>query len=278
MFILKYIFSEQAGDGTGGTGGDGTGDDTQTWLEGLSDEDKGIVGVKGWENPSSVINSYRNLEKMSGNPDNLVSIPGEDATPEDLSSYYTKLGRPEASNGYEIEVPEVGGDKDLAEAMKVIFFEAGLSKSQAAIISDKWNEYQNGVGENNDEQYNLIAEEDNNDLKKEWGAKYDQNINIAGRAANEFGITDEDLNGLEESLGFHRTMSLLQNIGASLLEDTFESDTQDRQGFNVLSPAEARIKIQEKKADPAFTKRYIEGDTLALAEMDRLHKLSIGKG
>ena len=284
MFGIKLKFMEEAVAGDEGTG-TGVAQVTPVepgvptdWLGNFSDEDKGYAGVKGWDGPEAVIKSYRNLESMAGNPNKMLKMLDDDASESDINNYYSKLGRPENAQGYEITMPEAGGDEALSNFMRDTFFELGLNAEQAKSLSEKWNEFQGSANTNNDQTFQNQINEQTDELKVEWGAKFDHNVNMASQAANQFGISDEDLDSMEEAMGFKKTMTLLNDIGKSLGEDSYAGSPTDTNGFNVLSPAEARVKIQELKVDTSFQKRYMAGESTSLAEMDRLQKLSIAKG
>tara|TARA_R100001440_G_C2477036_1_gene112701 strand:+ start:346 stop:702 length:357 start_codon:yes stop_codon:yes gene_type:complete len=55
--------------------------------------------------------SLINAQKMVGA--DKVAIPGKYTTPEEMDSFYSKIGRPETADGYELSSNEVIGDEGV---------------------------------------------------------------------------------------------------------------------------------------------------------------------
>jgi len=73
-----------------------------------------------------------------------VILPGENATQDELNSFYTRMGRPEQPDGYEFKsvesLKEVDRNVNLDTGMKKIFFEEGISKKAGERIVSKYEE------------------------------------------------------------------------------------------------------------------------------------------
>ena len=67
--------------------------ESPSWNAGFDEDTSAYVENKGWKDPTDILNSYRNLEKFAGGSKNLIELPGVDAAPEALDSFYNKLGR-----------------------------------------------------------------------------------------------------------------------------------------------------------------------------------------
>ncbi len=75
---------------------------------------------------------------LSKRMEKAIEIPGKDATPEQVKSFFTKLGVPESGEGYDL--PDNGIDpniaKPLADKMREEFIKAGMTKVQG---KNMWN-------------------------------------------------------------------------------------------------------------------------------------------
>lgn len=248
---------------------------TTDWTSGFNDDLKGFVQNKGFKDPASVLDSYRNLEKLMGTPkERLLRLPEnmDDATA--MGEIYTRLGRPQTPEDYKIEVPK-DGDASFAKWAQGTFHELGLTTKQASALVNKWNEFavnhQNGMTEKSAAE--MQAQHDG--LKREWGAAFDQNISVAKRAAAEFGISAEVIDKMESAMGFTQVMKLMHTIGAKLGEGEFVTNGSRGGSFNgALTPDQARNKINSLRQDNEFIKRYTNGDASAKAEMERLHAMA----
>lgn len=270
-----------AGDAGGATGGDpgaagdAAGATGASWLDSLDDDTKGFVENKGWKEPTDILTGYRNLEKLVGAPeDKILRLPGEDDAA-GWSDVFNKLGRPEAAADYDITVPEGIGDPEMADWAKEAFHKAGLTAAQAKAFTDEWNAYTGGKFEAMKAEYNARVQEEETSLKKEWGAAFDKNVDIARRAAREFGIEAEQLDAMEKAVGFSGLLKLMNRIGSKLGEDSFEGSSSGA-GFGAMTPAQATAEMETLRNDDRFRTRYLNGDKDAVAKMDRLMRFANG--
>lgn len=243
------------------------------WTSGLADETKLYVQQKGFKDIGAVVDSYRNFEKLQGVPaENVLKLPTRPDDIEGWNNVYNRLGRPAKPEEYGITVPEKGGDPEFAKFAAGVFHEAGISKSQGEKIVNKWNERaQNQLKATEEARTAALAKEDKA-LRVEWGQAWEQNVKIGEKAANTFGLDDKQLTAIEQALGFSATMKLFHNIGAKLGEDKFVVADGNRGFGGVLTPAQARGRIQQLRQDPDFTKRYLAGESAAKEQMSSLHQ------
>lgn len=113
------------------------------WWGGLQDEgNRALVEAKGWTGKGldDAFKSYRELESRLGK---AIVPPKEDASPEDWSAFYGKVGRPEKADGYQFKMPEglpenLPYDAKSAEDFKSWAHEAGLNPKQAQTLHDQF--------------------------------------------------------------------------------------------------------------------------------------------
>lgn len=262
--------SGNAGSGNGTSGG-GSGNGGSDWTSGLAEDEKGYIANKGFKQPGEVLKAYRELEKTFGAPkERLLIKPEKEDDAAAMGEFYNKLGRPGSPNDYELDLPKEGADKDFTDWAKTAFHKHGLTKKQASELA---KDYMGFNANRNDQQVKANGERLENEdkaLKKEWGAAYEQNKNIAQRAINVFGIDQAKLEKLEGSLGSAETAKLFQKIGERLGEDKFVS-SGGRQGVGAMTPDAARAEIARLRSDPTFVKNFGAGDGEAVKRMNDLH-------
>ena len=245
------------------------------WTDGFSEDMVGLVQNKGWASPSDVVNSYQNAEKLIGVPEERVlKIPEKPDDVEAWDKVYARLGRPEDSKDYKLEIPEGGLNDPMAEWARTSFHKAGLTDQQANLLSKDWNEHMQGVVSTNQEEMAAQAEKENNALRKEWGAAYDSNIKEAQKAAREFNMDADSIDKLENALGYAEVMKLMHTIGAKLGEDSFETGDTSANAFGVMTPAQANHALGDLMLDKDFMEAWMDsqhpGHKEAVARKSRL--------
>lgn len=260
-----------AGTGTANSGAVPTAD----WTSSFNEDSKGYATNKGWKDPSQLLDSYRNLEKLQGVPqEQLLKLPKSDEPDTAWDSIYKRLGRPDTAEGYKLEVPK-GQDPAFSKQASEWFHKLGLSEKQGQNLTKMWNEYQANQGTAGKEAFNAQIHQQAANLKKEWGAAHEQNVAIAKRAAREFGVDAKTLDALDAAKGHDFTMKLLHSMGSKMGEATFHAGNGGAADSNgPLTPAQAQAQIKALKGDPGFSKKYIEGDHGARAKMERLHQFA----
>lgn len=153
--------------------------DNQETTPWYGDEYKEVVTQKGWSNPSDALKSYTELEKAYGG---TVKIPTEESSPDEKSAFYTKIGRPENPDGYEIkDVPDnIPRNEGFEAVMRKVAFEQGVPK---LAFEAQAKSYFDALSQD-------IAQarvEGENALKGEWKENYSTNLEIARRFAREGG-------------------------------------------------------------------------------------------
>ena len=212
--------------------------DTGSWKDSVSREVRfskdGNDKLARFTDPTSLATSYLEQEKMNSG---RVKIPGEDSTPEEVSAFYQKLGKPETAEGYELPELAEGDayDETMMNAVKQYAFDKNMS-----------NEQLNGMVETYLNEARLaqdrIATQTEDALKQEWGGDYDKNIEISRRALRELApeeITEpliaEIANAnMDNSQNF---VKFLNAIGSKMLDDTLVRGDQVKANDGDYTPA-----------------------------------------
>lgn len=243
----------------------------RTWAE-----------AKSYADPIKAAEAHYNLEKLLGfeKAGRTLVMPGENATPEEIKAFQTKLGVPETPDKYDIPVPE-GFDDSFANEAKGWFHEAGVPATAAAKLAEKWNGYVQAMNQQADQQFSVQSENEFTAWKAEQGAAFAQNVELAKRAAAQFipaadvAQRQELIAKMERAIGTGNFMKMMASIGSGLGEHKMHMGGE---GGLILSPAQAQQRINELRSDKAWTAAYLQGDKAKLAEMEGLTKLAFPGG
>lgn len=241
------------------------------WVSTFKDADlKGYIQNKGFENPEVLASSYRSFEKLvRGTPqERLIAIPERYEDAEAWKEVYTKLGRPEKPEGYKIAAPAEGGNPEFAKTAATMFHEAGLTLQQGEALSTRWNTFVAESQKAQEAQYQAKLQEADSGLRKEWGLAFEDNVGQAKKAAQAFGVSEEQIDAMEKSIGLAATMKFFHNVGVKMGEADFVTG---KGTAKTLTPEGAKSRIAELMTDTHFSKRLREGDLSAKDEWNRLH-------
>lgn len=268
--------SAAAGNPENGAGGAASG----SWFEtAVTEADlRGWAANKGFDkesDPSAAFakaaKSYYNLEKIFGadKAGRTVSLPSNWDDPNETGALFDKLGRPKSPDEYEL--PKDAVDEDFAKAARTKFHELGLSAKQAKALG----EWFDGVGKGRVEAAQQASAQqlqlEQEGLRKEWGAAHDAKIAQARAAAQALGVDAQVMEKLEGALGYSGLLKFFANVGARTGESRPLSEGN---GGGVMTPSQARDRINGLMQDKDFSRRLTEGDLGAKTEWDRLHQMA----
>ena len=245
------------------------------WTAAFDEDTNAYVSNKGWKEPQDLLMSYRNLEKFAGGAKNLLELPPEDASPEQLDAFYTKLGRPASPDEYGIRPPE-GADPELTNWFKGTAHKLGLSAKQAQALYGEWNGMSGAMQEKLQAQQAQESEKAIGSLKQEWGQAFDTNIGAGRRAVAALGLDAGKLAAYEEKLGTAEMLKLFATLGSKMGEDSFAGERGEG-GFGT-TPAQAKAQIADLKLDKGFMDKYLSGDKDAVSKMSRLMEAAYAGG
>ena len=247
-------------------------DDTKGWLTGM-----GVDKLPERDALAKVIPMYRSAEQKLGVPaDQLLRLPKDDNDAEGFKAIMSKLGAPETPDGYGIKVQDGQSDEFLKTATGW-FHELGVPKRQAEGLAGKWNEYITSQQIAREEQLNTKAEKEIHALKTEYGQDFDKNVELARRVRRASGLTDQEAQQIEDTIGVGRAMKMFAELGRSMGEHRFVGGEGSGQTFG-MSPEGARARITDLKKDGAWMSAYLAGDADKKAEWTRLHNVGYPDG
>lgn len=240
------------------------------WTMGLNDDLKSYVQNKGFKDTAAVVESYRNFEKLHGVPhDRIMKLPENLDSPEGRA-IFERLGAPKDAKDYSINLPKENADEALANGLREVAHKTGMTQRQVENIVNWWNGLTEERTKQTTEQMQMKLNDAQNNLKKEWGAAFEQNKQIADQGAIKMGMGEAEIKALGQALGPDKAMQLLYKLGRSTGEAEFIAGQAP--GGNIMSPQAAIAEIKRLSQDPAFGARLLKGDADATQQWNKLNQ------
>lgn len=203
------------------------------------------------EHPS--LSPIRDVENLARSYVNAQRLIGADKIPmpvnptdDDLDRIYGRLGRPESSEGYEIPVDGNIVTEDVATQFKDIAHALRLTPDQAQGIMEYYRSSVENTGVANMQQSEEYREQTEATLKQEWGRAYEQKIDMAAKAAQEFASSEmfniqlADGSMLGDNPDFIKAFAKIAEFRQTVTsEDTVSESPQTL----VMTPREAQAEI-----------------------------------
>lgn len=252
------------------------------WVDSIQNADtKAWAESKGLNNGSfeNVVKSYHNLEKLMGadRAGRTVTILGDDATPEQFSEFYNKLGRPKEAKEYTFVQPEGQGPERL-EAMRGKAHALGITDAQFTGMAQADLEYMAGLQTTFDDDADILRIDAEAALKKEWGAAYDQKVTGINVAAEKLGFSQDQLAGLHAALGPVEAMKFVDSLNTKMGDHDFTEGVPNVSGMKT--PEQARQELGELTMTKEFMDAWLDkahpGHNAAVAKKATLAKFAAG--
>ena len=228
-----------------------------TWIEAIQDPStKAWAEAKGLQNGNfeNVVNSYHNLEKMVGadKAGRTVTLLGDDATQEQRNEFYGKLGRPDAADGYSVELPEGQTDSTRLDMMRNAAHELGISDAQFRGLAEADAAYIDAIGQGHADNQAVSAAEAEATLRTEWGAAFDLKVAGIDVAAHKLGLSDDHLTGLREAMGPVEAMKFVDGLNTKIGDHDFDT------GEGVIPGHKTPEQAKQELADLTMNKEFMD--------------------
>jgi hypothetical protein len=154
------------------------------------------VGKKGYKSVEDLAKAALSLEGRLGSS---VTVPGADATETEWNSFYSRAGRPEKPDAYELKRPEglpsdLPYDEALAGSFKTWAHQAGLNGRQAQTLHDAFAKSQAEQAAAHVTALTKAVETTADALVKEWGPQDSEGFKtkheLANRALKKLGLVE----------------------------------------------------------------------------------------
>lgn len=258
-------------------GGGGGGEDVviPEWAGSLPDELKNDASLQGgwksgkYQDLPSTVKSLLEMEKYQGQS---VKLPGENATPEEMRKFFTKMGVPETIEGYEVKAPEgieLGErEQGLVDRFKQVAFEKGIPPKQFQSMVDSYFQMEaedmKAWNENNDKAIETCVAE----LRKEWGPDFEKNTDMMLKAVEAW-----NLGGVLDAKGLSNSPELSKfflEIGQAMEEGRLKGGAT---GYGGDDP---EAELDRLLSDEEFMSKLMSKDYRvrkeAIARKNDLHK------
>ena len=252
--------------------GSGTVGDNQNWRDALPEELKNDPTLQNINDIESLAKTAVHQQKMIGS---RIPLPKNE---EEKAELYSKLGRPEEPNKYEVDVPQDYQQYFREEGInefKNVAHKIGLNNEQVKALMDFQIAQINHEVENQGNNLNVQREEVEQTLKQEWGFDYDKNVRAAQRALQVYG--DEDmLELMNTEAGNHPALiRMFAKLGSEVTEDMAKNTQNNRL---AVSPIDAKQEIEQIMSDtkgPYFDANH-KDHKATVEKMRQLHEKAFG--
>ena len=249
-------------------------DNQNDWKSTLSEDLKNDPTLSNFKDVESLAKTVVHQQKLLGSK---IPLPKTD---EERNELYTKLGRPETADKYEVTIPndmEHFMPKEDISQFKNVAHKIGLNNEQVNALMEFQVSATKNAMDNQGNVLNQEKEQSTEALKKEWGYEYDKNVRAAQRALNVYG--DNELQKLlsETSAGNNpAVIKFLATIGKEVTEDMAQNTTNNRL---ATSPLDAKEEINNVMADSkhAYFDPSHPNHNIAVEKMRQLHEKVYGK-
>lgn len=229
---------------------------------------------------NTLAKNYKNASSLVGRKGLIV--PTEKDAPEVWDAFHKALGRPEKDTEYEFEKVE-GMELDLSkmkEGYRKLAYTHGLNRKAAKEI---WKYVEQNAADGQKatmDAYKARVSGEWTDLKKEWGAAYDDKIKKINGVVTKFG--DADLRDWMKKMGADKEVKLVKFL--SKIADSVSEDSANVSGTPATyTPAEALSKAKDimTNKNNDLHEAYLKAGHLkhdeAVKEVERLYKLAYPK-
>ena len=156
---------------------------SKSWKEIISEEYRSNPNIEKFTEIDALAKSYINAVSMIGS--DKIPVPTNSSTEEQWNEIYSKLGRPESPDKYQLDIKsEVASiNEDAIKSFADIAHKTGLNNKQAQAILEYYKnnvEAETQQSKINTETFQAQSEQL---LRKEWGSNFDANIKKAGALA-----------------------------------------------------------------------------------------------
>lgn len=256
------------------------------WMTGLDAELVGVAQTKGWhDKPADVaareaIKSFREAEKYIGVPaDRILRLPAE-GDAEGAKAFWQRLGAPADASGYTFEGLKFADGSDLDDGfvnhIRSTAAELNLPADKARRVAESFVKFLDQAEGSSTTETAAALQAETEALNKSWGANKEANLFVAKRAAQAAGVSDEEFQALQSTVGGSKMLEMFRFFGSKMGEDKFI----DGQGRGPQGAATQEQAVAEKAAlmrDQEWVKRYLAGGVEEIRKMTALNVLIVGE-
>ena len=225
------------------------------FIQSLPEEFRADPIFANFDDWGGVAKSYANAAKLVGMDKNQILALPKESTPETMAPIWDKLGRPADTKGYDIEQYKEVLPPEVLGKYADIAHKNGVSKSAFnSMISEFVNESVSGQKLMEEQQEQQVSAWQG-EVKKEFGAAYEEKLNFAKKAVESFGLTDV----IKENPTMFEHPAIIKAFVA-IGEKTSEGMVLANGSVNhgKLAPAEAQMELAKFTGDQENVKIMLD--------------------
>jgi len=155
----------------------------KSWKEAISEEFRSDPNISKFTEIDALAKSYINATKMIGQ--DKVAVPNNNSTEDQWNEVYSKLGRPESPDKYELNVKSdvVPIDETAIKTFAETSHKLGLNNRQAQGILEFYKNSMEGSAQQSKIDMETAQANAEQQLRQEWGKTFEDNVRKAGSLA-----------------------------------------------------------------------------------------------
>lgn len=248
-----------------------------SWTSTLSEEFRGLPSISKFKSADDLAKSYVNLEKLVGLE--KIALPKDEKDEAGWSTVYSRLGRPESSDKYEIKLNLNENIKANPEVLKVFngaAFKAGLNNKQYQIFADAMSEIENQTYLQRVEASKQAELNTETGLRKKLGANYEASKKNVEAFIRNFAPQEEQEGFLDAIKRDSALFETLYNASKNMGEDVLKGGSKPA-GF---TPEEAELEYKRLTGDmksPYWNPNHPEHEIAKKRAFDLLMFMNAGE-
>jgi len=155
----------------------------KSWKEAISEEFRSDPNIAKFTEIDALAKSYINATRMIGQ--DKVAVPNNNSTEDQWNEVYSKLGRPESPDKYELNVKSdvVPIDETAIKTFAETSHKLGLNNRQAQGILEFYKNSMEGSAQQSKIDMETAQANAEQQLRQEWGKTFEDNVRKAGSLA-----------------------------------------------------------------------------------------------
>jgi hypothetical protein len=215
-----------------------------SWKSSISEQYRTNPNIEKFTEIDALAKSYINAVSMIGT--DKIPLPGKTATDEQWNEVYNKLGRPESPDKYKLELKTdvAPVDENTIKGFADNAHKLGLNNKQAQGILEYYKQTLEASAKDMSVAMESAQASAANELRKEWGKSYDENIQKASSIAQTYLGNDVLNTQLKDGtrLGDNpKIVKAFANIAGLLSEDKIVGTGND----NIAKARDISAEIKE---------------------------------
>jgi len=154
-----------------------------SWKDSISEAYRNDPNIEKFTEIDALAKSYINATRMIGQ--DKIAVPNKNSTEEVWEEAYTKLGRPETPDQYNLNIKSdvVQMDDSAIKSFAEQSHKLGLNNKQAEGILDFYKNNMEGIAQQSKIDTETAQAQAEQELRQEWGRDFDAKVKQAGAIA-----------------------------------------------------------------------------------------------